>query len=82
MLTGERLEAMTKVLIFKQKKINPFRFFFITIPYLKKAYSPYDKNLLTKIVDSGLPLMIGEFSNKHPDSSAKEQFIDAKKIMK
>ena len=81
MLTGERLEAMTKVLIFNKSR-NTFRFYFITIPYLKKAYSPYDKNLLTKIVDSGLPLMIGEFSNKHPDSSAKEQFIDAKKIMK
>jgi hypothetical protein len=51
--------------------------------YLKQlAYTPYDKALLGQIVDKGLPLILGEFSDKHPDSSGKTEYINAPKIMK
>jgi len=47
-----------------------------------QTYSPYDKALLGQIVDKGLPLLIGEFSDKHPDTSCGVKYMNAPKIMK
>jgi hypothetical protein len=45
-------------------------------------YGPYDKALLAEIVKKGLPLILGEFSDSHPDSHKVNKYIDAKQIMK
>jgi len=45
-------------------------------------YGPYDKNLLAEIVKKGIPLMLGEFSDKHPDSKKVEKYMNAPKLMK
>ena len=47
-----------------------------------KDYGPYDKNLLAEIVKKGIPLMLGEFSDKHPDSNKVEKYMNAPKLMK
>ncbi|RNA26402.1 mannan endo-1-4-beta-mannosidase (beta-mannanase) (1-4-beta-D-mannan mannanohydrolase) [Brachionus plicatilis] len=45
-------------------------------------YTPYDKYLLASIVKKNIPLMLGEFSNKHPDSNKVIKYMNAPKIMK
>jgi hypothetical protein len=45
----------------------------------------YDKNKLKEIVDKGIPLMIGEFADEHPESKergCKKITIGAEDIIK
>ena len=43
--------------------------------------SPYDKNQLDAIVKAGIPLLIGEFADEHPDGSCQKVTINAKAVM-
>ncbi|CAF1134326.1 unnamed protein product [Brachionus calyciflorus] len=45
-------------------------------------YAPYDKSLLVSIVQKNIPIMLGEFSDRHPDSNKVEKYINAAKLMK
>lgn len=46
------------------------------------VYSPYDKKMLAQITDMNIPLIIGEFGDRVPDSRRRIQLINARKVMR
>ena len=46
-----------------------------------KDYTPYDKNLLAEISRKNIPLILGEFSDSHPDSLKAMKYMNARKLM-
>jgi len=48
---------------------------------INNDYTPYDKNLLAEISRKNIPLILGEFSDSHPDSLKAMKYMNARKLM-